>query len=211
VSKASATPAGTNSKQRLLKQSRRWNIDDTDSDEPDDEESTLSDPSKPWLIEWNLYLQTHEVIPEGMGIVKWWGVGLIIFCHPTADYLDQLNAHHYPTWASLARDYLAIMALSVSSEHAFSAAGITISKRRNRLSGDIVEALECLKCMFHNDIIFRDVPNFEEVEGDLEGLNANLDDDRDVFETVQEAGNFSWDQLIADDGDDEGDDDEAVD
>src|SRR5258708_4887849 len=48
-------------------------------------------------------------------------------------------------YASLARDYLPIMA-SVSSERAFSSAGITISKRRNRLKGDIVEALECIKC-----------------------------------------------------------------
>jgi len=44
-----------------------------------DEESTSSDPSKLWLRKWNLYLQTHKVIPQGMGIVKWWGVGLIIF------------------------------------------------------------------------------------------------------------------------------------
>ena len=37
------------------------------------------------------------------------------------------------------------MASSVSSERAFSAAGITISKRCNRLKGDIVEALQFLK------------------------------------------------------------------
>ncbi|EMD39511.1 hypothetical protein CERSUDRAFT_131909, partial [Gelatoporia subvermispora B] len=37
------------------------------------------------------------------------------------------------------------MATSVSSERAFSSAGITITKRRNRLKGDIVEALQLLK------------------------------------------------------------------
>lgn len=47
------------------------------------------------------------------------------------------------------------MASSVSSERAFSSAGITISKRRNRLKGDIVEALQCLKCMVHKNLIFR--------------------------------------------------------
>lgn len=47
------------------------------------------------------------------------------------------------------------MASSVSSERAFSSAGITISKRRNRLKGDIVEALQCLKCMIHKSLIFR--------------------------------------------------------
>ncbi|KIJ35874.1 hypothetical protein M422DRAFT_103474, partial [Sphaerobolus stellatus SS14] len=55
------------------------------------------------------------------------------------------NAHLYPVWASLALDYLPIMASSVSSERAFSAAGITITKRRNRLKGDIVEALQVVK------------------------------------------------------------------
>ena len=49
------------------------------------------------------------------------------------------------------------MASSVSSERASSSAGITISKCRNRLKGIIVEALQCLKCLYHNDLIFREV------------------------------------------------------
>ncbi|PCH39190.1 hypothetical protein WOLCODRAFT_59296, partial [Wolfiporia cocos MD-104 SS10] len=55
------------------------------------------------------------------------------------------NAARYPIWASLACDYLAIMASSVSSERAFSSAGITISKWQNCLCADIVEALQFLK------------------------------------------------------------------
>ncbi|KIJ09186.1 hypothetical protein PAXINDRAFT_25600, partial [Paxillus involutus ATCC 200175] len=54
------------------------------------------------------------------------------------------NAQLYPVWASLARDYLSIMASSVSSERAFSAAAQTITKRRNLLKGDIVEAIQVL-------------------------------------------------------------------
>ncbi|EIM79845.1 uncharacterized protein STEHIDRAFT_25324, partial [Stereum hirsutum FP-91666 SS1] len=50
-----------------------------------------------------------------------------------------------PVWAAIARDHLAIMASSVSSERAFSSAGLTITKLRNRLQGDIVEALQVLK------------------------------------------------------------------
>ena len=64
---------------------------------------------------------------------------------------SQRNYHRYPVWGSLARDYLAIMASSVSSERAFSSAGITISKRRNRLKADIVEALQVLKCLIRRD------------------------------------------------------------
>ncbi|KAJ6530124.1 hypothetical protein B0H19DRAFT_967854 [Mycena capillaripes] len=37
----------------------------------------------------------------------------------------------------------------------FSAAGITISKGRNRLKGDIVEALQFLKCLIRRDLLFR--------------------------------------------------------
>ncbi len=51
------------------------------------------------------------------------------------------------------------MALSVSSERAFSASGITISKRCNRLKADVMEALQFLKCGFHQDLIFHEVEN----------------------------------------------------
>jgi hypothetical protein len=45
------------------------------------------------------------------------------------------------------------MSSSVSSERAFSSAGITISKC---LNSDIVEALQVLKCMIKRDLIFRE-------------------------------------------------------
>jgi hypothetical protein len=77
------------------------------------------------------------------------------------------NAQRLPVWASLARDYLAIMASSVSSERAFSSAGITISKRRNHLKGDIVEALQFMKCLLRKDLLFR-VPFTTADELDLE-------------------------------------------
>jgi hAT family C-terminal dimerisation region len=102
----------------------------------------------------------------------------------------------YPIAASLAWDYLAIMASSVSSERAFSSAGLTISKRRNRLQGDIVEALQCLKCMYHNDLIFREVVVATEEEVDLEEMDLELVADASVVEE-----GFTWDQLLADDDD----------
>jgi len=51
------------------------------------------------------------------------------------------------------------MASSVSSERAFSSAGITISKRRNRLKPDIIEALQFLKCLHHRELIYREEPS----------------------------------------------------
>jgi hypothetical protein len=43
------------------------------------------------------------------------------------------------------------MASSVLSERMFSAAGLTITKHRTRLRGDIVEALQVLRAAFQND------------------------------------------------------------
>jgi hAT family C-terminal dimerisation region len=48
------------------------------------------------------------------------------------------------------------MSSSVSSERAFSQGGITITKLRSCLKGDIVEALQCLKCGIRNDALFQE-------------------------------------------------------
>ena len=93
------------------------------------------------------------------------------------------------------------MASSVSSERAFSSAGITISKRRNRLKGIIVEALQCLKCLYKNDLIFCEVITALKEKLGMEKeelLDSAMDDDEDK--------DFSWDSLIDDDEDDEDDD-----
>jgi len=58
-------------------------------------------------------------------------------------------------WASLAHDYLPIIALSVSSEHAFSAGRITLLKLHNRLKGDIVAALQVFKCAIRKDLLVK--------------------------------------------------------
>ena len=96
------------------------------------------------------------------------------------------------------------MASSVSSEHAFSSAGITISKRRNRLKGDIIEALQCLKCLYHHDLIFREVLHFSVIEKELDGEDI-VDVDIDSSAAFGQGEQFSWDELVADD---EGDDKE---
>jgi len=86
------------------------------------------------------------------------------------------------------------MASSVSSERAFSAAGITISKRRNRLKGDIVEALQCLKCLYHQDLIFREVITCSEEEDILDEVLPEISGSSD---------GFAWDQILLDADDDE--------
>ena len=86
------------------------------------------------------------------------------------------------------------MASSVSSERAFSSAGITISKRRNRLKADIVEALQFLKCLIHRDLIFRADPSAS--------LDNDLDEDEDIL-TYGDVPNTEqgWDELSLEDDD----------
>ena len=55
------------------KKNRRLIVDETDS-ESDDHNNEATDPSRPWLDEWTDYINTNEVVPEGMGVVCWWGV-----------------------------------------------------------------------------------------------------------------------------------------
>ena len=63
------------------------------------------------------------------------------------------------------------MASSVSSKRAFSSARITISKRRNRLDGNIIEALQCLKSFIHEDIMVRDLNMVAEEEVELDKVD----------------------------------------
>ena len=93
---------------------------------------------------------------------------LFYFLTITLSYMFKVYGGRYPTWQSLARDYLAVMASSVSSERAFSSAGITICKRRNCLDGDIVKALQCLKMLIHQDLMSRGMTTVAEEEAHLD-------------------------------------------
>lgn len=46
------------------------------------------------------------------------------------------------------------MALSVSSEQAFSQGSITVNKHCNCLEGNIVEVPQCVKYSIHHDLLF---------------------------------------------------------
>ena len=98
------------------------------------------------------------------------------------------------------------MASSVSSERAFSSAGITISKRRNRLKGDIVEALQGLKCLIREDLLFREIPGMDEpddendadtsaqtdsVRGGADKVSGHVSAEGDAVDEDD-----SWDKLV---------------
>ena len=92
------------------------------------------------------------------------------------------------------------MSLSVSSEQTFSQGGITISKRRNHLKGDIVEALQCIKCAIWHDLPFKEcAPSLiSEVEEEPEDVGAS-GDLKDV-----DGSNFeTWEGLLIEDEDED--------
>ncbi|KAJ3522295.1 hypothetical protein NMY22_g11953 [Coprinellus aureogranulatus] len=165
----------------LAKAVSRSRIEDDSSDDDEPSETPVAAPTtseEPWLPKFRAYMDGRDSLVLGtttMSMVSWWGA----------------HAARLPTWASLARDYLAIMASSVSSERAFSAAGITISKRRNRLKGPLVEALQFLKCAYERDLIFRD----EGYTEDWELSNEVQDDDGDES-WVDEPEKGPWDLLV---------------
>jgi hypothetical protein len=94
------------------------------------------------------------------------------------------------------------MTSSVSSERAFSQGGITISKRRNRLKGDIVEALQCVKCTLRHNLLFREPGPSSLVEDELDKyeIEAEVDETSEDDEDEEEG----WEALyLGDDEDDE--------
>ncbi|KAF8518664.1 hypothetical protein BU17DRAFT_90726 [Hysterangium stoloniferum] len=94
-------------------------LDITEDETGDVLEASILLPWRKQFVDW---MERKEYVTESMGSVAW-----------------------YPVWASLTLNYLSIM---VSSECAFSAGGIT-TKRRNRLIGGIIEALQVIKCALH--------------------------------------------------------------
>ena len=91
------------------------------------------------------------------------------------------------------------MASSVSSERAFSSAGITICKRHSRLKPDIVEALQFMKCIYRRELLFREEPS---IAFEAEELSEGAGDfARGEGDAGMEKG---WDNLIGDLQDDEG-------
>lgn len=55
------------------------------ADDSEDEPDTTSVPTaptagsqKPWLMEFNQYLNGNDEVPEGMTLIHWWGVSICI-------------------------------------------------------------------------------------------------------------------------------------
>ena len=89
------------------------------------------------------------------------------------------------------------MSSSVSSEHAFSQGRLTISKCRSRLKGDIVEALQFMKCAIQQDLLFQEPAPSSRVE-----VEENSNQEPDNMAAGEEPGDnseveaLSWDARL---------------
>jgi hypothetical protein len=89
------------------------------------------------------------------------------------------------------------MASSVSCESTFSATGITTSKRRDRVKGDIVEALQCLRSSVHQDLSFHDVINAAQEEEQLDMADQEpANREASSSDVVRDGEGWSWDELV---------------
>ena len=96
----------------------------------------------PHIHGWKVFT-THLDMWEHLGnttIVQWW----------------EIHSAWYPVWGFLAWDFFPIMASSILSEHAFSSAGITITKCCNHLKANVVEALQFLRCSTRSSVLVWD-------------------------------------------------------
>ena len=173
----------------------------------DDEETTTEvgsgmpdDPKRPWLTDFHKYLDVVEQVPDGCSAIGWWGVrdlNFVTVMQSDTDMTFQLNAQrYYPAWSSLARDYLVIMSSSFSSERAFSQGGITISKLRSCLKGDIVEALQCIKYAIQSDLLFPEPAPSSVFE-------AEVNKDGEELDIGEDAAKEGWDDLLIEDEDED--------
>jgi hypothetical protein len=61
------------------RKSSRPNIDDTDTEDDTDACEAAVSPGDSGMVEWKSYLSTREDIPDGMSVVRWWGVSDHLF------------------------------------------------------------------------------------------------------------------------------------
>lgn len=115
--------------QRLKK--RRLNGDDTSRRSSVSSMSSISSLSS---TELDRYLALR--IEEKVKPLLWW----------------QAHEYEFPILAQISRDYLSIQATSVACEQAFSVAGNTITKTRNRLDPETARSILCAKSWIENDV-----------------------------------------------------------
>ena len=84
----------------------------------------------------------------------------------------------------MAWDYLAIQGSATPSERAFSSAGLTGTKYRNRLNGMVFESLQLLKSAYHNGHISAASDAKQHIDALIAAFNDEEVDDKDLPELI---------------------------
>ena len=100
----------------------------------------------------------------------------------------------------------------MASERAFSAAGITISKRRSRLDADIVEALQCLKSLIsRDDLMLRSYPSLADEEFTMDNEDRErVNQDTTSHDVLNEEAAWEFEAIAEDVNNNDDDDDDIV-
>jgi hypothetical protein len=118
----------------------------------------------------------------------------IILSNDGSVYTDralQSNRLTHPTIFAIAMDYLPIQASSVPCERVFSSSAEMDTRRRNRISPDLMEALQVLK--FH---LKKERLDF--MAGWSTSKKQMVDDhsEEDLLQTLLESGSDKWDSVM---------------
>ena len=54
------------------------NIDDTKTEDDSDDGEMAASPGNDWMDEWTSYINAADNVPNGMGLVCWWGVQILL-------------------------------------------------------------------------------------------------------------------------------------
>jgi hypothetical protein len=108
--------------------------------------------------EYQAYI-TSPLSASASDIIKFWEVSNLLYLQILTDsllgydcyLLFQMSSTVFPTIFAIAMDYLPIQASSVSCERVFSSSAETDTKKRNRISPLLMEALQMLKYHFKKE------------------------------------------------------------
>jgi hypothetical protein len=61
------------------------NIDNTDTEDDTEDGESAACPANAWMDKWKNYINTVEDVPDGMDLVRWWGVCILFHLHLTTN------------------------------------------------------------------------------------------------------------------------------
>lgn len=155
-------------------------------------------------LELENYIQDGVLELKSSEIVRFWQVCLLsdlsASCADSVFNLFQGKANKYPTLYRIAMDVLPAQASAVPCERAFSSSKETLTKRRNKLSPALVEALQHLKFLVRQERLnFTIEQEVTEDELSIEECKAQMVVTREIMRNVLESNSpDALTELLAD-------------